>query len=68
MSWTQIQNQWQQAQAKLRHRWEKLTDDDFDAIAGKRDQLVSTLQRKYGEARDTIDRQVKQFEDDYETM
>lgn len=63
MNWDQIQGQWQQAKGKLREKWGKLTDDDLDVIAGKRDQLVGLLQKRYGAAREEIERQISQFED-----
>jgi uncharacterized protein YjbJ (UPF0337 family) len=63
MNWDRIQGQWQQVKGKVREKWGKLTDDDLDVIAGKRDQLVGLLQKRYGQARDEIERQVSQFED-----
>jgi uncharacterized protein YjbJ (UPF0337 family) len=62
MNWDQLQGQWHLARGKLREKWGKLTDDDLDMIAGKRDRLVGLLQKHYGEARDEIERQVSQFE------
>jgi uncharacterized protein YjbJ (UPF0337 family) len=55
-------------QGKVREKWGKLTDDDLELIAGKRDQLVGVLQRKYGEGRDEIERQVAEFERANDTM
>ena len=57
-----LEGQWTQVKGKVRERWGKLTDDDLDKIAGKRDQLVGTIQEKYGEARDQAAQQVKEFE------
>jgi uncharacterized protein YjbJ (UPF0337 family) len=69
MNWNQIEGSWKQAQGRVREKWGKLTDDDLELIAGKRDQLVGVLQRKYGEGRDEIERQVAEFERaDLETM
>jgi uncharacterized protein YjbJ (UPF0337 family) len=69
MNWNQIEGSWKEVQGKVREKWGKLTDDDLELIAGKRDQLVGVLQRKYGEGRDEIERQVAEFERaDLETM
>ncbi len=62
MNWNQIEGSWKEMQGKVREKWGKLTDDDLERIAGKRDQLVGVLQRKYGEGRDEIERQVAEFE------
>jgi hypothetical protein len=37
----------------------KLTGDEFDTIAGKRDKLVGKIQERYGCSRDEADAQVK---------
>ncbi len=57
-----LEGQWTQIKGKVRERWGKLTDDDLDKIAGKRDQLIGTIQEKYGEARDQAAKQVDDFE------
>jgi uncharacterized protein YjbJ (UPF0337 family) len=65
MDWNRIEGQWQQAQGRIRERWGKLTDDDLARVAGKRDQFVGLLQQKYGQARDEIERQVREFESQF---
>ena len=67
MNWDRIEGRWQETKGKIREQWGKLTDDDLDIIAGKRDQLVGILQRRYGETRDEMERQVREFEDRFET-
>jgi len=36
----------------------KLTDQDLDVIAGKRDQLIGTIQERYGIAKEEAQKQV----------
>ncbi|MDK4716062.1 CsbD family protein [Rhizobium sp. CNPSo 4039] len=36
----------------MKEQWGKLTDDDLDQIAGKRDQLEGKIQERYGLAKD----------------
>ncbi len=67
MNWDQVEGRWSEVRGKVRERWGKLTDDDLDVIAGKRDQLVGVLQRRYGNAREDLDREVKEFERDLDT-
>jgi uncharacterized protein YjbJ (UPF0337 family) len=58
-----LKGEWTQIKGKIREQWGKLTDDDLDVIAGKRDQLAGVLQKRYGSAQDEIDRQIREFED-----
>jgi uncharacterized protein YjbJ (UPF0337 family) len=48
MAWDYIEGKWKEMRGKVRERWGKLTDDDLDVIAGKRDQLVGIIQQRYG--------------------
>ena len=61
MNWDQIKGEWREAKGKLRSKWGKLTDDDLEQIAGKKDILVGRLQRRYGWKKD----QAEQSLDDY---
>lgn len=62
MAWDYIQGRWKEMRGKVRERWGKLTDDDLDVVAGKRDQLIGIIQQRYGLAKDEIERQVSDFE------
>jgi uncharacterized protein YjbJ (UPF0337 family) len=53
---------WKQIKGKVKEQWGKLTDDDLDVIAGKRDQLLGRIQQRHGVARDEAERQVENFE------
>jgi uncharacterized protein YjbJ (UPF0337 family) len=63
MNWDQIQGNWKQVSGKVRETWGKITDDDFEQIAGKRDQLIGTIQKRYGIAKEEAEKQVRRFED-----
>ncbi len=62
MNQDRIQGRWKQWKGKVREQWGKLTDDDLDVIAGRRDQLLGRIQERHGLARDEADRQVGDFE------
>ena len=47
----------------MKEQWGKLTDDDFDIVAGKRDQLSGRIQERYGIAKDEADRQITEWAD-----
>ena len=44
MNWDRIEGNWKQLKGRVREQWGKLTDDQFDNIAGKRDRLAGSLQ------------------------
>lgn len=58
MNWDIIEGKWMQLKGDIRGKWGKLTDDDLDVIAGKRDKLVGVLQERYGRTRDEVERDV----------
>ena len=57
-----IEGNWMQFKGKIREQWGKLTDDDVDIIAGKREQLIGKIRERYGTSVDVVDREVKEFE------
>ena len=61
MNWDQVQGNWKQVTGRMRQKWGKLTDNDFQQIAGKRDELVGKIQKSYGVAREEAERQVNDF-------
>jgi len=58
----QIKGNWKQFVGKAKEKWGKLTDNDWQVVEGKRDQLVGRIQERYGIARDEAERQVADFE------
>jgi uncharacterized protein YjbJ (UPF0337 family) len=62
MNWDRIEGNWKQLKGKTIEQWGKLTDDDFDVIAGRRDQLAGKIQEHYGVAKDEAERQVAEWE------
>ena len=52
---------WLQFKGKVKEQWGKLTDDDLDVIAGKRDQLLGKIQERHGITLDEAEQQVSDF-------
>ena len=62
MNWDQIAGNWKQVKGVVREKWGKLTADDVDVIAGKRDILLGKIQEKHGIAREEAEKELKAWE------
>jgi uncharacterized protein YjbJ (UPF0337 family) len=57
MNWDQIEGQWHQVKGHIKSQWGKLTDDDVQNIAGKKEKLLGILQQRYGVVKDEAEKQ-----------
>jgi uncharacterized protein YjbJ (UPF0337 family) len=62
MNWDRVEGNWKQIKGSVRERWGRLTDDELDVIAGKRDRLAGKLQETYGITKDEVEEQLGAFE------
>jgi len=62
MNWDRIEGNWRKFKGKAKQEWGRLTDDQLDVIAGKRDQLLGTIQEQYGITREEAEKQIAAFE------
>jgi uncharacterized protein YjbJ (UPF0337 family) len=62
MNWDMIEGNWEQFQGRVKEKWGRLTDNDLDLIAGKRDLLSGQIQESYRITKDQAERQLKLFE------
>jgi uncharacterized protein YjbJ (UPF0337 family) len=62
MNWDRIQGNWKQVVGKAKAQWGKLTDDDLDVVAGRREQLAGKIQERYGIAKDEVEKQIADWE------
>jgi uncharacterized protein YjbJ (UPF0337 family) len=62
MNEDRMKGNWKQFKGKIQEQWGKLTDDDLDVIAGKRDQLLGRIQERHGITKDEAENQVKDWE------
>jgi uncharacterized protein YjbJ (UPF0337 family) len=53
---------WKQLKGSMIETWGKLTDDDLDVVAGRREHLVGKIQERYGLTKDQVEIQIKEFE------
>ena len=66
MNWDQVAGNWKQFSGNAMEKWGKLTDNDWTVIKGQREQLVGKVQERYGIAKDEAEKQVAEFERQYE--
>jgi len=58
MNWDRIKGNWKQVAGRAKVQWGKLTDDDLEVVAGRRDQLAGKIQERYGVAKDEAEKQL----------
>ncbi|HSF34397.1 MAG TPA: CsbD family protein [Candidatus Tectomicrobia bacterium] len=62
-----FEGKWRQMRGELRSWWGRLSDNDLEKIAGKKDRLIGVLQEKYGytheAAQQEIDRRFKEYDE-----
>jgi uncharacterized protein YjbJ (UPF0337 family) len=61
MNQEQASGNWKIFKGKIKEQWGKLTDDDLKVLEGNRDQLVGSVQKRYGIAKEEAERQVNEF-------
>lgn len=52
MNWDRVEGNWKQFAGQARQKWGKLTDNDWQVVAGRKDELVGRIQERYGIARE----------------
>ena len=62
MNWDYIEGNWKRFKGNAKEQWGKLTDDQLDVIAGKRDQLAGRIQESYGITKDAVEQQVAEWQ------
>ena len=62
MNWDRIQGSWKQLSGQTKEQWGKLTDDDLDVVAGRRDQLAGLIQTRYGVAKEDAEKQIAEWQ------
>jgi uncharacterized protein YjbJ (UPF0337 family) len=62
MNWERIEGNWEKFQGKVLEQWDKLSENEVDVIAGRRNVLSSRIQEIYGVSKDEAERQIRRFE------
>jgi uncharacterized protein YjbJ (UPF0337 family) len=58
MNWDRIEGNWKQLTGQAKEQWGKLTNDDIDVVAGRREQLSGKIQERYGVVKDEAEKQI----------
>jgi uncharacterized protein YjbJ (UPF0337 family) len=53
-----LEGKWKLLKDEVKMRWNRLTDEEIDTVAGRSDKLLGLLQQRYGYARDQADREL----------
>lgn len=62
MNWDRIEGNWKQLKGNAKQQWGKLTDDQLDVIAGKRENLAGKIQEVYGHTKDDVENQISAWQ------
>ena len=62
MNWTVAESNWRQFKGRIRARWNRLDEEQLAVIAGKRDELLKSIQRIYEISRADAEREIRAFE------
>jgi uncharacterized protein YjbJ (UPF0337 family) len=63
MNWDRIEGNWKQFKGSALQQWGKLTDDQLDVVAGKRDLLLGRIQEAYGITKDETEKQLAAWQE-----
>lgn len=61
MNWDRIQGNWKQVSGQAKAQWGKLTDDDLEIVAGRRDEMAGKIQERYGVAKEDAHNQLAEW-------
>jgi uncharacterized protein YjbJ (UPF0337 family) len=61
MNWDQVEGKWKQMKGSVREKWGKLTDSDYELIAGNRDKFLGRLQERYGYTKDRAEKELDEW-------
>jgi uncharacterized protein YjbJ (UPF0337 family) len=63
-----LKGKWLEIKGRVKEKWGKLTDNDFDEIEGKSEILLGLLQKKYGYIKDKAELEYKDIVELLETV
>lgn len=64
VKWQRIELDWKQFVGTAKAKWDKLSDERLELIAGRREELAQGIQEAYGITREASHRQIDQWQCD----
>lgn len=61
MNMDTMEGKWMEIKGKAREKWGRISEDEFDVIGGKRDQLEGKIQSVYGKTKEEAKAEVDQW-------
>lgn len=62
MNRDQLAGGWREFRGAIQKEWGNLTDDELDQSQGRFDELVGSIQRRYGGSREQIERRLREIQ------
>ncbi len=59
-----FEGNWEEIKGKMKQKWGKLTDDDYDQLKGSQQEIYGKLQKHYGYSKEEAEKAVKDFNND----
>jgi uncharacterized protein YjbJ (UPF0337 family) len=63
MNMEELKGKWKQVKGKAKEQWSELTEDDLNAMDGRRDQMIGKLKERYGKSLEEARKEVDAFLD-----
>jgi uncharacterized protein YjbJ (UPF0337 family) len=64
MNWDHIEGNWLQYCPSIKQRWDKLTDEQLETVAGKRSHLAHKIQKAYDLSQEDAEQQLAAWEEE----
>jgi len=62
LNWDQIEGNWRRFKVNAKQRWDKLSEQQLDAIKGRRGVLASRIRDAYGVSTEDVERQLADWQ------
>jgi uncharacterized protein YjbJ (UPF0337 family) len=62
MNWDQIQADWNQFKGRAKQRWGKLSNQDLEALEGRREVLAGKIIEAYAISKQEVERQLEEWQ------
>lgn len=62
MNWHQIEGRWHQIKGRAKEHWAALNADEPGQLEAKREQLLGSLQHRFGISREDAERQIRDWQ------